>query len=414
MFLAKMGGGAKAYAAVILIRLMYSGMHVMSKVALDEGMNPLVFVFYRHTTAALVLIPVTFLLERGKAKPVTFKIGCKMFVHALYGVTACGDLFNLGLNYASATSSSALYNVQPVVTFILAVILGMETMKLTRFHGKVKFAGILFCIAGVTVLAFYDGPMFRSFNHHHLFQHGNGSSAGGDAHSKKEWVFGIFLMTLSNVLAGLWTVLQVHIHFKILELVETLQQTEMVFMEHFDVLFISGALDDVLFSHQGPLIEDTSKLMNTTLQISCASLQAFVVAVAAERDFSKWKLGWNVSLAAIIYSGVIVTALSYYMQMWTIAKRGPVFLAMSMPLTFVFTIVISSFIIGDAVSLGSIFAGVLLVGGLYNVLWGKNIEERDDMNKISAGKSGLELQLEHNSKEAPHQVPDDDDAEAKV
>ena len=46
-----------------------------------------------------------------------------------------------------------------------------------------------------------------------------------------------------------------------------------------------------------------------------------------------------------------MTALSYYMQMWTIAKRGPVFLAMSMPLTFVFTTVISS-IIGDAVSLG--------------------------------------------------------------
>jgi len=39
-------------------------------------------------------------------------------------VTACGVLFNLGLNYASATSSSALYNVQPVVTFILAVIFG--------------------------------------------------------------------------------------------------------------------------------------------------------------------------------------------------------------------------------------------------------------------------------------------------
>jgi drug/metabolite transporter (DMT)-like permease len=53
-----------------------------------------------------------------------------------------------------------------------------------------------------------------------------------------------------------------------------------------------------------------------------------------------------------LVQGVIVTALSYYMQMWTIAKRGPVFLAMSMPLTFVFTIVISSIIIGDAVSLG--------------------------------------------------------------
>jgi hypothetical protein len=42
--------------------------------------------------------------------------------------------------------------------------------------------------------------------------------------------------------------------------------------------------------------------MNTTVQISFASVQAFVVAVASERDFSKWKLGWDVSLVAIIYS----------------------------------------------------------------------------------------------------------------
>ncbi|KAF0889472.1 hypothetical protein E2562_024531 [Oryza meyeriana var. granulata] len=66
----------------------------------------------------------------------------------------------------------------------------------------------------------------------------------------------------------------------------------------------------------------------------------------AERDIAKWKLGWNVELVAVIYSGMVVTALSYYMQMWTIAKRGPVFLAMSMPLTFIFTIIMSSFILG--------------------------------------------------------------------
>jgi hypothetical protein len=88
----------------------------------------------------------------------------------------------------------------------------METLKLTRFHGKVKFAGILFCVAGVTILAFYQGPMFRSFNHHHLFQNGSSGASGeaGDTQPKNQWVLGIFLMTLSNVLAGLWTVLQVH------------------------------------------------------------------------------------------------------------------------------------------------------------------------------------------------------------
>uniref|UniRef100_A0A0D3GRU1 WAT1-related protein n=1 Tax=Oryza barthii TaxID=65489 RepID=A0A0D3GRU1_9ORYZ len=301
-------GGIKAYAAIVLIRLMYSGMHVMSKVALDQGMSPFVFVFYRHGSAALVLIPAVLILERPKAKQVTLKIAAKMFVHALYG---------------------------------------MESMKLKKLHGNVKAAGILFCVTGVTVLAFYQGPMLGSFNHHHLFQQANSSDdPAGNTHSKTQWVLGIFLMTLSNVLAGLWTVLL------------------------------------------GPLIEETSKLMNTALQISWAAVQAFVVAVAVERDFNKWKLGWDVELA----TGVVVTALSYYMQMWTITKRGPVFLAMSMPLTFIFTIIISSFILGDPTSLGSIFAGTLLIGGLYNVLWGKNIEEQDEVNDIVADKPEFEKQ----------------------
>jgi hypothetical protein len=60
----------------------------------------------------------------------------------------------------------------------------------------------------------------------------------------------------------------------------------------------------------------------------------------------------------------------------------------------------------------SIFAGVLLVGGLYNVLWGKTVEERDDVNRISAGKPGLELQPPDNEA-APHQMPGDE-ADAKV
>ena len=69
----------------------------------------------------------------------------------------------------------------------------------------------------------------------------------------------------------------------------------------------------------------------------------------------------------------------------------------------------------------SIFAGALLVGGLYNVFWGKSIEERDDLNKISAAAAagrhgGLELPEQQDKAEnqaAASQVPDDD-AEAKV
>lgn len=74
-----------------------------------------------------------------------------------------------------------------------------------------------------------------------------------------------------------------------------------------------------------------------------------IVLVSTERCSaeSSFASPWDKKL-----QGVIVTALSYYMQMWTIAKRGPVFLAMSMPLTLIFTIIISSFVLGEAVSLG--------------------------------------------------------------
>lgn len=84
----------------------------------------------------------------------------------------------------------------------------METLNLKRFHGIAKAAGVLFSTAGVTVLAFYQGPAFRSFIHHSAFFHHNVHHAG-IAHPKSVWILGIFLTTLSTASWALWTVLQV-------------------------------------------------------------------------------------------------------------------------------------------------------------------------------------------------------------
>jgi len=40
----------------------------------------------------------------------------------------------------------------------------------------------------------------------------------------------------------------------------------------------------------------------TVTQCVFSTVQSFIVAVVAERDFSKWKLGFNISLLAIIYT----------------------------------------------------------------------------------------------------------------
>ncbi|XP_052161511.1 WAT1-related protein At5g64700-like [Oryza glaberrima] len=328
-------GNGKVYATVVLIRLIYAGMHILTKASFNEGASTTVFVFYRHAVAAIFLLPFAYFLEirKKQAPPLTFRLSAKIFVHGFYGMAGTINLYSIGLNYASATSSSAIFNIVPVVAFILAVMFRMETLNLKSTHGMAKASGILLCIGGVIVLALYQGPEFKSLNHHQLLHHASAAAAAA-AHSKKNWALGIFLMTTSVVIWSFWTV------------------------------------------KQGPLLlEYPSKLMNTTLQCVFASVQSLVIALVLERDFSRWILPGVVSLVGVLFTGIVVAAISYYLQIWVIEKKGPVFLSMSMPLSLVFTMAIASFLLGEDVSLGSIIGSLLLVAGLYNVLWGKSREE---------------------------------------
>ncbi|XP_006644287.1 WAT1-related protein At5g64700-like [Oryza brachyantha] len=327
-------GSRTAFVVAFLIRFLYGGMQIVTKDAFNEGMSTSVFVFYRHVIAILFLVPVAFVLERKTAPPLSFKISLKLFVHALYGISGAINIYSLGLSYASATSSSAIFNLLPVVAFILALMLKMESLNLRRIHGIAKVSGVVFCIIGVIVLAFYQGPEFKSFDHHRLINHTNTVYAGATSQSTKTWILGIFLTILSTTSWALWTVLQ------------------------------------------GPMLEAyPSKLLNTTIQIVFATIQCFFIALAVERDFSRWKLRLDEGLIAVIYSGVLVSGVAYYMQVWVIEKSGPVFLAMTMPITLLVTIMLSSFVLGEAVTLGSIISGVVMVGGLYCVLWAKKSEQ---------------------------------------
>lgn len=205
----------------------------------------------------------------------------------------------------------------------------MESLKLKRFHGIVKVSGIVLCAAGVTVLALYQGPKLKSFIHHPVFHH----ASQVDAHPARSWILGILLQSFATAMFALWTVFQ------------------------------------------GPmLVEYLPMLLNAAVQVVFATVQSFLMALVMERDFSRWKLSLDVGLVAVIYCGVVVSAFSNYLQLWLIDKCGPVFVAMTAPLTSVITIILS-LLLGEAVTLGSVMSGALMVGGLYNVLWGKRMEQ---------------------------------------
>ena len=60
----KMGGDLMAFLTMVIVQVGYAGMNILSKLAMDSGMNPLVHVAYRQLFATIVIAPFAYFLER--------------------------------------------------------------------------------------------------------------------------------------------------------------------------------------------------------------------------------------------------------------------------------------------------------------------------------------------------------------
>ncbi|XP_065876700.1 WAT1-related protein At5g64700 [Euphorbia lathyris] len=325
-------GEKKVYLAVILVQVIYTGMFLLSKAAFNVGMNNFVFVFYRQAAATLFLAPLSLFFEWKNAPPLSFVTLVKIFLLSLCGITLSLDVYGIALVNTSATLAAATTNCLPVITFFFALLLRMEVLKMRTSAGVAKIVGIVVCLGGAATLAFFKGPPFRQLCHHHLFVFG--PTPHPEPHAHLTWIKGCFLMLMSNTFWALWLVLQA-----------------------------------------GVIKSYPSKLLLTTLQCFFSSIQSFVIAIGLVRDPRDWILGWNIRLGAVLYCGIMVTGITFYIQAWVIEKKGPVFLAMSTPLNLMFTMLCSAILLCEIITTGSVVGGLLLVLGLYCVLWGKNKEK---------------------------------------
>ncbi|KAJ4820901.1 WAT1-related protein [Rhynchospora pubera] len=326
----------KAYIFVCFAQLIYGGNYILGKDALNGGMPTSIFVFYRLFFANLAFVPFALAFGRKNAPPLSWKMAVKIFFYALFGSTFSLNIFVIGVKYSSSTVTSAISNAVPVVIFMLALLLRMERVTLKKISGIAKILGVVLCLAGVIVLAFYEGPNLKSISHHHPFLHGSNNKHR--PHSKLEVIIGTSILTFYTVTLSLWIILQVPI-----------------------------------------LKEYPSKLLFGTMCTSFGVMQSFFVALIVERDFNKWNLHFDDTLVAVLYAGILVSGLAFYLQVWVVEKKGPVFSAIWQPLSLLITLACSSFFLGEKVKLGSVLGGLLMIGSLYSVLWGKqreNVEKK--------------------------------------
>ncbi|CAN7069124.1 hypothetical protein BRARA_J02481 [Brassica rapa] len=326
---------SKPYFAMISLQFGYAGMNIITKISLNTGMSHYVLVVYRHAIATAVIAPFAFFFERKAQPKITFTIFMQLFILGLLGPVIDQNFYYMGLKYTSPTFSCAISNMLPAMTFILAVLFRMEVLDVKKLWCQAKIAGTVVTVAGAMLMTIYKGPIVELFwtKYMHL-QHANDTTPSSNSNDNKDFLKGSILLIFATLA---WA---------------------------------------SLFVLQAKILKTYSKhqLTLTTLVCFIGTLQAVAVTFVMEHNPSAWKIGWDMNLLAAAYSGIVASSITYYVQGIVMKKRGPVFATAFSPLMMVIVAIMGSFVLAEKIFLGGVIGAVLIVIGLYAVLWGKQKE----------------------------------------
>ncbi|KAK7400265.1 hypothetical protein VNO78_11468 [Psophocarpus tetragonolobus] len=319
-----------------LTQVAYASANVLYKLAINGGMSISVVTAYRHIFAALFSLLLVLLFERQNRPKLTWRVLLMSFFSGLFGGCLAQNLYFIGLASVSATFATSIYILVPVITFIFSVLCGFEKLNLQNAAGRVKVLGTTIGISGSMLLTFVKGAQIKIWTFHInlLHTHQNGHIGTPHADSGRKWL-GVLCGLASGFSFSLWLVIQTK-------------------------------LSKEYRSHHS----------STALMTLMAAIQATVFALCVEKDWSQWKLGWSIRLLTAAFSGIVVSGLVVLVTAWCVRITGPLYASIFNPLSLVIVAIFAPLILDENLYVGSVVGAVLIVCGLYMVLWGKNREMR--------------------------------------
>ncbi|XP_054797521.1 WAT1-related protein At1g25270-like [Prosopis cineraria] len=320
----------KAACMMIVVQVAYAGVSILYKMVANEGTSLSVLMAYRFLFASAFMLPLAFFMDRKSKPKITGKVLFQAFLCGLFGASLQQNLFVEAVALAGATYATAMYNLIPGVTFVLAVCFGVEKMKIRTVTGKAKIIGTVMGIVGAMVMTFYKGvgiPLWPT--HLNLMRH-----VAPHSESPETQICGSCLALGTCLSYSLWLIIQA------------------MMSENFPWNYTSAALMSVI-----------------------SSIQSVAFALFVERDWNRWKLGWDIQLLTAAYTGIVASGIAWVLITWCVRLKGPLYTSIFSPLFLILVAVASSLVLDERLHLGSIIGSILIVLGLYTVLWGKGKEE---------------------------------------
>ncbi|KAI3444286.1 hypothetical protein Pfo_000951 [Paulownia fortunei] len=326
---------AKPYIAMISLQFGYAGMNIITKVSLNRGMSHYVLVVYRHAFATAVIAPFALVLERKVRPKITFTIFMQLFVLGLLGPVIDQNFYYAGLKFTSPTFSCAMSNMLPAMTFVMAVLCRMEKVDMKKVRCQAKVVGTIVTVAGAMLMTLYKGHVLNMV-------------WSKDIHPRKSYV------------------------------TDTTQDTDKDWFKGSILLIIATLAWASFFILQAiTLRKYTAQLSLTALVCFMGTLQSIAVTFVMEHRPHAWAIGFDMNLLAAAYAGIVSSSIAYYVQGLVMQKRGPVFVTAFSPLMMIIVAIMGSFILAEKIYVGGVLGAVLIVIGLYSVLWGKYKEYKE-------------------------------------
>ncbi|WVZ78281.1 hypothetical protein U9M48_026021 [Paspalum notatum var. saurae] len=337
-------------ASMVLVQAFTIGALLLSKLALNVGMEPFVLLTYRNLIGAIIVAPFALYFDRAMVRKVEVKVVGWISISALFGIVLAMGLHYYGLRATTAAYSVNFLNLIPVVTFVIAVLLRVEKLAAGTRAGRAKMLGTAICVGGTMVASLYKGKLLHLWPTHLLRHH----AAGRAPPHHRHMALGTAYLCGSCLAYALWFIVQVRV--------------ARVF---------------------------PCKYLSTLLACVSGTLQALAIGAVIVHGGGggggTWRLAWDLRLVTVVYSGVFNTAATFCLISWAIARRGPIYPSMFNSLALVATMVLDSLLLGTVVSVGSLLGTLLIALGLYAFLWGKakEQEQRDQQGDSSAAAAAV-------------------------
>ncbi|CDY64689.1 BnaA07g37180D [Brassica napus] len=309
----------KAAIAMLVVQFIFAGMFILFKITAHDGTNLRILVAYRLSFATLFMFPLALIFQRKKRPEFTRRLVLLAFLSGLLGAAIPNILYLPGLVRTSATFSTAASILSPVITLVLSLAFRMDTLRLGSNEGRAKLLGTLLGVGGALVFVFYKGVLM---------------------------VFGC------NVSVSLC--------------IYVLQKKKNTVFINVKCVFLQAKISKEFGGH----------CWNISLMNATGSLVCMVVALCSEHNWNQWRLGWNISLLTTVYSGVVVSGLVMPLVAWCIEKKGPLYVTVFSPIRLVIVALVGSFALEETLYLGSLIGAIIMVGGVYLVVWCKMKEKK--------------------------------------